>query len=51
MKETRLIVITLFERKIATNGFIVWHLLFGGLYVCFKIDTLSPQTISQRFGH
>ena len=51
MKETRLIVITLFERKIATNGFIVWHSLFGGLYVCVKIDTLSPQTILQRFGH
>ena len=39
------------ERKIATNGFIVWHLLFGGLYVCCKIDTLGLQTISQWLGH
>ena len=33
-----------------TNGLVVWHLLFEGLYVCCKIDTLGLQTITQRFG-
>ena len=33
-----------------TKGLIIWHLLFEGLYVCCKIDTLGLQTITQRFG-
>ena len=40
-KGPRLIVITLLQRQIPTNVFIVWHLLLGGLYVCCKIDTLG----------
>ena len=51
LKKSRLIIKDLFGRQITTNKLIFWHLLFGGFYVCCKIDALGLQTISQGFGH